>query len=247
MGSTGTTGGATCAGSPPGTGYWCSYGAWMPPSGGGGSGTGCPAPTFNDKPSCTAYCMTNKMMGVGTTDAMCEPICDDFDPCGYSGRSGGGGVGGQATPEVQAACRDRCNATGKYSQSNCQMYCEDRDFEGAGGGSTGDMSATCTACITAGGTQMSCLTCPGYTGGGGWSTGQMRRCFYPNASINGVKASFTVWCEGDYVNCHEGEPSGRSVPNAGLSLGAPSTCDSGTGGNGGGATSYAECVAKECA
>ena len=209
--------------------------------GGGGSCSGTP-------PTSTSWCDNGAWREPSSTTG-----CPGSQPgAGYwcSGStwmppSGGGGW--QATPEVQAACRDRCNATGKYSQSNCQIYCEDGDFEGAGGGSTGDMSATCTACITAGGTQMSCLTCPGYTGGGGWSTGQMRRCFYPNASINGVKASFTVWCEGDYVNCHEGEPSGRSVPNAGLSLGAPSTCDSGTGGNGGGATSYAECVAKECA
>lgn len=59
----------------------------------------------------------------------------------------------------------------------------------------------------------------------------MKNCFYPNATINGSHPGFTVWCEGDYVNCHKGDPSGASVSTSGLSLGAPSTCDSGWGTN----------------
>ncbi|MDP2593843.1 MAG: hypothetical protein Q8P36_00680 [bacterium] len=59
-------------------------------------------------------------------------------------------------------------------------------------------------------------------GGGG-----MQKCFYPNATKNGSLVGYTVWCESDYVNCHEGSPSGASVSTSGLSLGGPSSCESG--------------------
>ncbi|MBI5794051.1 S-layer homology domain-containing protein [Candidatus Uhrbacteria bacterium] len=91
------------------------------------------------------------------------------------------------------------------------------------------------------GSTANCVWIPG--DGSQWGTGaggggsSMQRCFYPNAKINGTPPGFTVWCEGDYNNCHEGSPSGRSIPIAGLSLGAPSSCDSGSpGGNYGGGT-----------
>ena len=67
-------------------------------------------------------------------------------------------------------------------------------------------------------------SCVSSTSSGGSS---MQRCFYPNASRNGSPVGYTVWCESDYVNCHEGSPSGASVSMSGLSLGAPSSCESG--------------------
>ena len=76
--------------------------------------------------------------------------------------------------------------------------------------------------------------CDGDNAGGG--TSAMYSCFYPNATINGNPPGYTVWCEHDYQNCHEGDPSGASVSLDGLSLGAPSTCESGYYGN-----SYSSC------
>ena len=58
-------------------------------------------------------------------------------------------------------------------------------------------------------------------------SGDMKRCFYPNASKDGRYVGYTVWCEADYYNCHEGSPSGASISTSGLSLGAPSSCESG--------------------
>ena len=55
----------------------------------------------------------------------------------------------------------------------------------------------------------------------------MQKCFYPNATINGTYPGYTVWCEKDYYNCHVGDPSGAAVSLTGLTLGAPSTCESG--------------------
>jgi hypothetical protein len=71
------------------------------------------------------------------------------------------------------------------------------------------------------------------------SGSSMQNCFYPDATINGAPAGWTIWCESDYVNCHLGDSSGEAVPNDGLSLGAPSSCESGWGdysdnGSGGG-------------
>ena len=65
--------------------------------------------------------------------------------------------------------------------------------------------------------------CESSTAGGGG----MQKCFYPNATKNGSSVGYTVWCESDYVNCHEGSPSGASVSTSGLSLGGPSSCESG--------------------
>lgn len=61
-----------------------------------------------------------------------------------------------------------------------------------------------------------------YGGGGG-----MKRCFYENATRNSTQLGFSVWCEADYYNCHEGTASGPSVSLTDLSLGAPSQCESG--------------------
>ena len=63
-------------------------------------------------------------------------------------------------------------------------------------------------------------------------SGTMQRCFYPNAARNGSPVGYTVWCAADYVDCHEGTPSGASVSMSGLSLGAPSSCESGLTGGG---------------
>src|SRR3989344_4672665 len=64
---------------------------------------------------------------------------------------------------------------------------------------------------------------PTATGGGG----SMYSCFYPNATKNGTPPGYTVWCEKDYFNCHEGSNTGPSISLDGLSLGAPSSCESG--------------------
>ncbi|HEY4504228.1 MAG TPA: hypothetical protein VJI73_00465 [Candidatus Paceibacterota bacterium] len=64
---------------------------------------------------------------------------------------------------------------------------------------------------------------PTTTGG----TGGMYSCFYPNATKNGTSPGYTVWCEKDYFNCHEGSNTGPSISLDGLSLGAPSSCESG--------------------
>ena len=73
-----------------------------------------------------------------------------------------------------------------------------------------------------------CVVSPG---GGGSA---LQRCFYPNATKSGQYVGYTVWCEADYVNCHEGSPSGASISLSGVALGAPSTCDSGWSGGGSG-------------
>src|SRR3990167_2475969 len=72
-----------------------------------------------------------------------------------------------------------------------------------------------------------CVVSPG---GGGSA---LQRCFYPNATKSGQYVGYTVWCEADYVNCHEGSPSGASISLSGVALGAPSTCDSGWSGGSG--------------
>ena len=64
---------------------------------------------------------------------------------------------------------------------------------------------------------------PTATGG----TGGMYSCFYPNATKNGASPGYTVWCEKDYFNCHEGSKTGPSISLDGLALGAPSSCESG--------------------
>jgi peptidoglycan hydrolase-like protein with peptidoglycan-binding domain len=64
----------------------------------------------------------------------------------------------------------------------------------------------------------------------------MYSCFYPNATINGTAPGYTVWCEYDYQNCREGDPSGASVSLDGLALGAPSSCESGFGSSGSGSS-----------
>lgn len=68
----------------------------------------------------------------------------------------------------------------------------------------------------------------------------MKSCFYPNTTKDGKHVGWTIWCESDYVNCHYGEPSGKAFDTTGVSLGAPSSCESGwtTGGSGGGCWTY---------
>jgi len=76
-----------------------------------------------------------------------------------------------------------------------------------------------------------CVVSPG---GGGSA---LQRCFYPNATKSGQYVGYTVWCEADYVNCHEGSPSGASISLSGVALGAPSSCDSSWSGGSGSGTS----------
>lgn len=64
---------------------------------------------------------------------------------------------------------------------------------------------------------------PTSTGG----TGGIYSCFYTNATKNGNYPGYTVWCEKDYFNCHEGSKTGPSISLDGLSLGAPSNCEGG--------------------
>ena len=59
------------------------------------------------------------------------------------------------------------------------------------------------------------------------STGGIQKCFYPNATKDGRNVGYTVWCEKDYFNCHEGSPSGATISLTGVSLGAPRFCESG--------------------
>ncbi len=74
-------------------------------------------------------------------------------------------------------------------------------------------------------------SCPSDCGSSGTVSGSMSRCFYPNATINSAPTGYTVWCEADYYNCHQGDPSGATVSLTNLSLGAPSSCESGYTGN----------------
>ncbi|MBI4159807.1 hypothetical protein HY504_01440 [Candidatus Wolfebacteria bacterium] len=72
----------------------------------------------------------------------------------------------------------------------------------------------------------------GYASGGG-GTSSLQSCFYSNASRNGQSLGYSVWCERDYYNCHERTSAGASVSLTGLSLGSPSSCESGwTSGSG---------------
>lgn len=81
-------------------------------------------------------------------------------------------------------------------------------------------------------TAQSCSQDCGGTGGGGTAS-TMKRCFYPNASQNGTKFGYSVWCEADYYNCHRETPTGTEIKTEGLSLGAPSSCESWNTSNGG--------------
>lgn len=57
------------------------------------------------------------------------------------------------------------------------------------------------------------------------SSSSASRCFYPNATIDGNPAGWTIWCESDYFNCHLGDPSGDSIDISTLSLGAANNCE----------------------
>ncbi len=88
-------------------------------------------------------------------------------------------------------------------------------------------------------TVQSCSQDCGSTGGSTAST--MKRCFYPNATQNGTMFGYSVWCEADYYNCHRETPTGAEIKTEGLSLGAPSSCESGTTSTGG----YVDCTASK--
>ena len=93
--------------------------------------------------------------------------------------------------------------------------------------------------------------CSSDCGSSGTNTGTnaMQKCFYPNATINGAPTGYTVWCESDYYNCHQGDPSGATVSLSNLSLGAPSSCESGydnSGSTNTGTTSGGYCGDNVC-
>ncbi|TSD01330.1 MAG: Aga1p [Parcubacteria group bacterium Greene1014_15] len=92
---------------------------------------------------------------------------------------------------------------------------------------SGLQSTTATMCgngmCEMGETMQSCAQDCSGTGGGTTST--MKRCFYPNASQNGVQFGYSIWCEADYYNCHRETPTGTQIALDGLSLGAPSSCE----------------------
>jgi hypothetical protein len=82
---------------------------------------------------------------------------------------------------------------------------------------------------------------PGYSSGG--ST--LRNCWYDNASRNGQPFVDTrIWCESDYYNCHFDSPTGTVATLDNLSLGAPSSCESGS--ISGGTGSYPSSGDIEC-
>ncbi|MDP2695804.1 MAG: hypothetical protein Q8O87_00965 [bacterium] len=127
-----------------------------------------------------------------------------------------------------------CSAAG----SNCYWYSGDTPYcyyDSSGGvGTYGDCQgnsneSTCSA-------QPGCTWydtfCQGdnYQSGSTNTSGSMQKCFYPNATIDGQAPGYTVWCEYDYYNCHQGDPTGAEVSLNGLMLGAPSSCESGYSG-----------------
>lgn len=57
-------------------------------------------------------------------------------------------------------------------------------------------------------------------------TGSMYKCTYPHAYFTTDYKEFTAFCERDYVNCKRVDTN-ASIGTAGLSLGAPSSCESG--------------------
>src|SRR3989338_7402485 len=111
-----------------------------------------------------------------------------------------------------------CTSTQYFNGSQCVTS----------GSSTGTNPPACSSDQYWNGS--ACVVSPG---GGGSA---LQRCFYPNATKSGQYVGYTVWCEADYVNCHEGSPSGASISLSGVALGAPSTCDSGWSGGGGSGT-----------
>ena len=70
----------------------------------------------------------------------------------------------------------------------------------------------------------------------------MQKCFYTNATKNSAYVGHTVWCESDYVNCRVGSSSGAAFSTSGVSLGAPSQCESGWSGGCGMYTSQSSCT-----
>ncbi len=165
--------------------------------------------------------------GDGQTDYPSDTGCyssADTDEAYYP--TGGGGSGSTScdsalTSLLGTGCHQMYTDT-----SGNTVFCDGPMTKSAKQGDT----VTTSGCTSPGGGSGGGT---GTTGGGG-GTSTIQRCFYPNASINGTSPGYTVWCERDYYNCRVGEPSGAAVPLAGLSLGAPSSCESGwTGGSGG--------------
>ena len=118
-----------------------------------------------------------------------------------------------------------CSSTSSYctTQAQCTSY----NFYWCSNGTCASNSSMCGG------------------GSGGGTASSMQKCFYTNATVNGVYPGYTVWCESDYYNCHQGSSTGAPVSTSGLSLGAPSQCESGWT-TGGGSTSSCSSNPSTC-
>lgn len=155
----------------------------------------------------------------------------DGSTCVKGGGSGGGGGGGCGSYMSESSCKGAsgCSWTastgyyGGYCASTSTMWtpqCSDgKDNDGDGRIDYGSDSG-CND-------KMDDLEQDNVGGQSG-----MRHCFYNNATRNGQPMGYSVWCEADYYNCKEGSQSGASISLDGLSLGAPSQCESGWSGGG---------------
>jgi peptidoglycan hydrolase-like protein with peptidoglycan-binding domain len=195
----------------------------------------CEAGQFNDYNYSTyTDCTAN------TSESSCQAntACEWFDTfcgmAGYDPGSGGGDYGYCSAYTSSNTCTAETNCYWYESSGSGSSYC----YYDSGGGSTGGNDCTYnsseTMCVAQTGCQWFTTSTGNYCSGndhvpgtGGNPTSQMYSCFYPNATINGTQPGYTVWCEYDYVNCHVGSQSGDVVPLDGLSLGAPSSCESG--------------------
>ncbi|MEK7218420.1 MAG: S-layer homology domain-containing protein [Patescibacteria group bacterium] len=124
-----------------------------------------------------------------------------------SGSTGGGWDTGGRTPYQM--CLEGCG-----SDANCvSQWCA-------------PMAQGSSPASSAGGYQ------GGYSSNGYPSAGGMRNCTYPHAFFSTDYREFSAFCESDYVNCKRLDTN-APLSTQGLSLGAPSSCESGwsTGGS----------------
>jgi peptidoglycan hydrolase-like protein with peptidoglycan-binding domain len=179
-----------------------------------------------------------------TSESSCQTntACAWFDTfcgmAGYNPGSGGGDYGYCTAYSSSDSCTAATNCYWYEASNSGNSYCYYDSGVGSGGGGDCTYNSNDTMCTAQAGCQWFTTSTGSYCNGddhvpgaGGNSTSQMYSCFYPNATINGTPPGYTVWCEYDYVNCHEGSPSGATVPLDGLSLGAPSSCESGWNGS----------------
>lgn len=174
--------------------------------------------------SSTSYCYYNSGNNVPSTyagDSGCEGLFDILPGCHLMSES----------PNVRFN-----SAMDKYVEVGTRTikYCSANNIPGCTSYYSSNTSTSGYCGDNVCSSNESSLSCASDCGGGASGSGSssMQRCFYTNATINGNPPGYTVWCESDYYNCHQGDPSGPVVSLTGLSLGAPSSCESGyTGGN----------------